>query len=454
MSSIGAPVAPPVTRLPLSSEQAAWYARILGEVSRDRLRDIVVEMTSIASPTGEEQALAEHLVARGRQAGLEATCQVVDAGQANALLRRPGRGDGPDLLLYAPIDTHTVGTDAEDVPWVGPRLREDMVPRASVHGDYVVGLGANNPKGHAACVLAAVEAAARAGAPLRGAVLAGFGSGGMPVSPRPGAGRRDIGHGRGCAFMLEHGFRGDFAVIAKTGWAVAWEEVGLAWLRVRVHGALNYAGIRHFVRYENPIVRAATVIGELERWFAEYAKANTSGLVAPQASIGAIEGGWTYKPTFVPAACDVYLDLRLSPRTSVSDASGQFGDAIAEIQRRHPEIPLTWELLMAVPGTHTDPESWVVQSCMRGWEDVEGRPHAPRTNQSGATDANILRGHGVPTARVGMARVPDDAPMPDDFSKGMNVVSLREMERLTRCLVYVIVDTCLRSRREVGLDRG
>jgi acetylornithine deacetylase/succinyl-diaminopimelate desuccinylase-like protein len=254
--------------------------------------------------------------------------------------------------------------------------------------------------------------------------------------------------------MLEHGFRGDFAVIAKTGWAVAWEEVGLAWLRVRVHGALNYAGIRHFVRYENPIVRAASVIGELERWFPEYTKANTSGLVAPQASIGAIEGGWTYKPTFVPAACDLYLDLRISPRTSVPDATRQFEDAIAEIRGRYPEIPLTWEMLLAVPGTHTAPDSWIVQSCMRGWEDVEGRPHAPRTNQSGATDANILRGHGVPTARVGMARVPDDAPMPDDFSKGMNVVSLREMERLTRCLVYVIVDTCLRSRREVGLDQG
>jgi acetylornithine deacetylase/succinyl-diaminopimelate desuccinylase-like protein len=252
--------------------------------------------------------------------------------------------------------------------------------------------------------------------------------------------------------MLEHGFRGDFAVIAKTGWAVAWEEVGLAWLRVRVHGALNYAGIRHFVRYENPIVRAATVIEELERWFPEYTKANTSGLVAPQGSIGAIEGGWTHKPTFVPAACDVYLDLRLSPRTSVPDMQRQFEDAIAGIRQRHPEIPLTWETLVAVPGTHTDPGSFIVQSCMRGWEDIEGRPHAPRANQSGATDANILRGHGLPTARVGMARVPDDAPMPDDFSKGMNVVSLREMERLTRCLVYVIVDTCLSSRREVGLD--
>ena len=178
------PTNPPVTRLPLSSEQAGWYARILGEVSRDRLREIVVEMTSIGSPTGDERALAEHLTARGRRAGLEATCQVVDGEQANALLRHPGREDGPDLLLYAPIDTHTVGAADDDVPWVGPSLREDMVPHASVHGDYVVGLGANNPKGHAACVLAAIEAARRAGAPLRGAVLAGFGSGGMPINPR------------------------------------------------------------------------------------------------------------------------------------------------------------------------------------------------------------------------------------------------------------------------------
>jgi acetylornithine deacetylase/succinyl-diaminopimelate desuccinylase-like protein len=446
------PVDLSVTRLPLSAEQASWYQRILAEVSRDRLREIVVEMTSIASPTGQEQALAERLVAHGHEAGLEGTSQIVDGAQANALLRYAGQGDGADLLLYAPIDTHTTGVKVDDVPWVGPSLREDMVPRATVHGDYVVGLGANNPKGHAACVLAAAEAACRAGAPVRGAVLAGFGSGGMPISPRPGAAWPEAGHGSGCAFMLEHGFRGDFAVIAKTGWAVAWEEVGLAWFRVRVHGALNYAGIRHFVRYENPIVRAATVIGELERWFADYTKANTSGLVAPQGSIGAIQGGWTNKPTFVPAACDLYLDLRLSPRTSVPDAQRQVEDAIAGIRQRHPEIPLTWEMLVAVPGTHTDPSSWIVQSCMRGWEDVEGRPHAPRSNQSGATDANILRSHGIPTARIGLARVPDDAPMPDDFSKGMNVVSLREMERLTRCLVYVIVDTCLRSRREIGLD--
>jgi len=450
-------VDPPVTRLPLSAEQRDWYERSLREVSRDQLREIVVEMTGIPSPTGEERALAEHLAARGRRAGLEGICQPLDARQANAVLRwaAPGReGDGPDLLLYAPIDTHTVGDEREDLPWVGPRLREDMVPRATVHGDFVVGLGANNPKGHAACIVAAIEAVGRAGVPLRGSVLAGFGAGGMPTNRRAGAAgsREDVGHGRGCAFMLERGFRGDFAVIAKTGWAVAWEEVGLAWLKVRVHGGLNYAGVRHFVRYENPIVRMATVVEELERWFPEYTARNTSGLVAPQGSIGAVEGGWTYKPAFVPAACDLYLDLRLSPRTSVAEAKRQFGDAVAAIRRRHPDIPLAWELLVAVPGTHTDPANWVVQSSIRAWEAVEGRPHAARPNQSGATDANILRSHGIPTARVGLARVPHEAPMPEDFSKGMNVVDLREMEKLTRCLVHVIIDTCLRSRREVGLD--
>jgi hypothetical protein len=60
---------------------------------------------------------------------------------------------------------------------------------------------------------------------------------------------------------------------------------------------------------------------------------------------------------------------------------------------------------------------------------------------SGATDANILRGRGVPTARVGMPKVPDLA-IPGDFALGMNVVDVAEMERLTRVLVQVAVDLC------------
>ena len=113
---------------------------------------------------------------------------------------------------------------------------------------------------------------------------AGLGAGGMPTNPGPLApsARQDIGHGRGVAFMLDKGLRADFAVITKTNWAVSWEEVGLSWFRIRIHGAMNYTGVRHFVNYDNPIVHAAKVIPELEEFFAEYAKRHTSGLVAPR----------------------------------------------------------------------------------------------------------------------------------------------------------------------------
>ena len=64
MTAVGVPLDPPVARRPLSPEQASWYARILAEVTRDRLREIVVEMTSIPSQTGAERPLAEHVVGR------------------------------------------------------------------------------------------------------------------------------------------------------------------------------------------------------------------------------------------------------------------------------------------------------------------------------------------------------------------------------------------------------
>ena len=98
--------------------------------------------------------------------------------------------------------------------------------------------------------------------------------------------------------MLEQGVRGDFAIIAKPGWSVAWEEVGLCWFKVIVRGDLNYTGVRHVVKGRNPVVHAAKVIGSLEEWFTEYTEKNTSGRVAPQGSINAIQAGWPDKLAF------------------------------------------------------------------------------------------------------------------------------------------------------------
>ena len=163
------------------------------------------------------------------------------------------------------------------------------------------------------------------------------------------------------------GDTGDFAIIAKPGWSVAWEEVGLCWFKVIVRGDLNYTGVRHVVKGQNPIVHAARVIGLLEEWFTEYTEKNTSGLVAPQGSINAIQAGWTHKRRFVPAACHFYGRYEESARASVRRKRKRaFGEAIERIVKTNADLSVDWEMISASQGAIPIPE-WIVQSCTRAW---------------------------------------------------------------------------------------
>jgi acetylornithine deacetylase/succinyl-diaminopimelate desuccinylase-like protein len=438
----------PRSDAPLSADQEAWLERAWGAVSPDELAALDLALTSIPSPTGQERRIAEFLVERLRAEGLEAFYQPIDDEQGNAVGRLTGHGGGPELLLYAPTDTAFSGDAAEELPWLGASVRADLTPSGFRDGEYVVGLGAENPKAYVTCVVAAALAVHRAGVPLRGSLLVGLGAGGMPTNRRPGARRFNAGQGNGCSFMLEQGVRGDFAILAKPGYAVAWEEVGLCWFRVRVRGRLGYTGIRHIVPYKNPIVDAARVIAGLEAWFPRYTRRHTSGLVAPQGSIGAVQGGWPHKPAFVPAATDLYVDLRVSPRSDPMQVKRELGEALAQIRAAHPGLEVDHEMILSIPGTHTDPRTWIVQSLMRAWERREGRPHQPIIGTSGATDAAILRGRGIPTARLGLPRTPPPSNYPG-FSMG--AVTPAAMQRLTECLIYSVIDTCTRDRSEVGV---
>jgi acetylornithine deacetylase/succinyl-diaminopimelate desuccinylase-like protein len=322
---------------------------------------------------------------------------------------------------------------------------------AQVTGDYVIGLGASNPKGHAACLLMAAEAIRLAGIPLTGDLIVAFGAGGMPTNARPGVAnpRFNTGQGVGCSFLLEQGVWADYAVIAKPGWTASWEEVGLTWFEVTVRGTHTYVGSRHRLPYANAVVRAGEVAARLDRWFEEYAAAHTDGLVAPQGIVASIEGGWRRTAAFTPAECRFLVDLRLSPRTSPMQAKREFGAALAEIQAGLAGTELSFEQVLAIPGSSTDPGAWICRSAIRAWEAIEQRDHEPVAGTSGATDANILRNRGIPTVRIGMPKV-SGTPFPVDFAMGMNAVDVRDAETLTRHLVRVAVDTLTRSRTDVG----
>ncbi len=433
--------------MPLSTEQHEYLAAARSQLSAQELEELLAEMVGIPSPTGEEGTLAQTLVDRLEETGIAAAYQPIDGAQGNAIGRIAGAGTGASLLLYGHLDTHLSGSPQEDAPAFRGRVPATSRPHACRDGDHVVGLGAGNPKGYSACMVAAAIALARAEIPLSGDLMLGLAAGGMPANPPASSTRRNIGHGVGCTYLLQQGTRPDFAVIGKPGHAVAWEEVGLCWFRIRVEGEFGYAGTRHILAYKNPIADAAHVILELEPWLEEYARQNGSELLAPQGIIGATSAGWPHKPSFVPAWTDLFLDVRVSPHSDPLDVKRQLGRALEEIVRRHPGITAQLEMTLAIPGSRTDRDSWIVRSCIRAFEATEERRHQPIGATSGATDAAILRMWGIPTARLGMASPQRDRP--PSLELDLNTIHLPSMIRYVETLLHVVIDTCCRDRSEL-----
>ena len=442
----------PVSKAARSVEQQRWLDRALGHVDDAGLLRLAMRMVDIPSPTGGEAPLARHLEEDLRGRGFATTYQEIEEHRGNCIARVAGDGSGPDLMLYGHLDTTFTGDAREDYPVVGPADRPDLRPRAALQDGLITGLGISNPKGGAACAIAAADAVRRAGVPLRGDLIVALVVGGIHKRPTEGVhrdfrGRAYQGFGIGCEYMLKHGVRADVAISTKPGYTVVWEEPGQCWFTVRVKGLLCYSGLRHIQPSRNPIVDAARLVEALEAWFPEYTRRHTRGQLAPQAAVGAIEGGWPFKPEFIPGICHVYVDLRTNPHQTMLSVKREFDDFMGEFRRAHPEMDLDWEMTLSVPGSRTDPRTWIIQSCLRAWEAVEERPHAFVHSQSGTTDGNVLRNAGIPTARFGLPGLMNpEAGWPPSY----DACRVESLGRLTRAYVHAIIDTCTRRREEIA----
>lgn len=391
-------------------------------------------MVNIASPTGEEAPLAAYICSKLQSYDVDASTQEISPSQSNAFGIYSERSDGKSLMLYAPIDTVTSNSKAEDLPWLGPHMRDDFRAEAYVKDGHVFGLGAHNPKGHGACILETAKVLKALNIELPGNLFYGFGAGGMPTHGREGF-DHNSGHGSGCEYMLTQIPKVDAAIIAKSGTSVTWEEVGFIWLEVKVAGKHNYVGARHLMPYDNPIANASKLILKLEDWFEGYSERHASALCRPQGHIAHMESGWKRMPSFTPEAARFLIDLRFTPQQNADDVEKELVQAI-ETFRGELGLSLTTKRVQTIDGSHTSPSEPIIQTTTQVWEHLKGRPHEPFTLMSGATDANILRQHGIPTARIGLAK----AKLPSvDFALGMNCVAINELRHLTKFLTLSVL---------------
>jgi acetylornithine deacetylase/succinyl-diaminopimelate desuccinylase-like protein len=439
------------TPIPLSDDQEGWYSEACARLDSERLKRLLLKLVDIPSPTGAERHASEFIAEYMRQnLGGRGHYQPINDETGNAVGEIRGRGGGATLLLYAPIDTHLEGEADKDLPWAGPTLRADMIPKGYADGDMVFGLGAANPKCMVATLAEIAVALYEARIPLIGELALGFAGGGMPVNI---AARRHYGMSDGVYHLLTRGVAPDFAIIMKPVWRVYAEEPGMCWFKVAVRGTLGYAGIpRGTAGYRDSIVAAAEIIKQIEAWIPRYTERNTSGEIAPEGHIAAVRSGWPERPAFPSATTEIFLDIRCNPRTTPAEVKAQFAEAMQVIHERNPDIEFDWIMFGAYPGGATDVSNWIIQSTRRGWERVQGRTHGDPPKLGGQTDGALIRRLGIPCARIGFPWPPRNCP--EEFKHGlggMGVAWIPDLMKSARAIIYAVVDTLTRPRRELGL---
>ena len=432
-----------------SAEQQAWYDKACSKIDPQRLQQLLFSIVDIHSPTGAARAASEFMARHLAEVGLKARYQPMTDTSGNVLAELRGSGGGASLMLYAPIDTHLDLTEAES-QWTGARGEADMQPRAQSLGDWVFGLGASNPKAMVATLTEIATALIEADVPLIGDLLVGMADGGMPVDI---SARNHGGMSNGVLHLLNRGAAADYAVIMKPWNWVYHEEPGMGWFKLRVHGTLGYAGVPHDLpAFRSSVVPAATVIQALQAWLLDYAERNTSGVVKPHGWIAGVRSGDPERPAFPSAITEIFFDVRINPRTSPAEVKSQFADFVAALRQHHPELVLDWEMYGSVPGGTTDAENWIVRSAKRGWEHIEQRPHGMPDLLGGQTDGTALRRYGVPTVRIGWPWPAPNPPLP--VAEGLGGMGATYVPDLIPCahkIMYVLIDTLTRTRRELGL---
>ncbi len=284
------------------------FARAARHITPEAVRDTLVDMVDIASPTGRERPLAEYIVGRLLKAGFRAHLQEVSENRPNAVGVRPGSGDGVNLLFTGHMDTSYDGD--EDY------LHGDGHKAKGICRDgWVWGLGANNMKSGLASALVAVEAICRENIDLRGDLLYGAVVGETEKAPVDEfAGTAVSGYGVGTRHMVLHGISADYAILCEpTNLRVCTANMGVIWAKITVGGTVSHAAYARQPGVVSAIQEMHVLQTMLQQWIQEYEAAHVYLGEHPNVTVAAMRAGMPWRLARNPFECSLYLDIRTVP---------------------------------------------------------------------------------------------------------------------------------------------
>ncbi len=380
------------------------YARAARHVTAEALRDTLIAMVDIASPTGRERAMAQYLVGRLQGAGFATRLQEVSEGRPNAVGVRHGSGEGMNLLFTGHMDT---SYDGDEEYLTGEGFKAKGVYRDG----WIWGLGAHNMKGGLAAALVAVEAIAREGIALTGDLLFGGVVGETEKAPVDEfKGGSIAGYGVGTRHLVLHGVSADCAILAEpTALRVCTANLGVVWAKISVGGTMSHAALSKKPGVINAVREMHALQAALDAWIEQYENAHAYLGEHPNVTVAAIRGGMPWRLSRNPFECSLYLDIRTVPGTTANAVKRSLRKALQAFAEARGIAEPALEIYVNDPATAIDADEPVSRALCDAHRRVTGESSPVAIRRPGA-DSTHLNRYDVPCIVYGPGgRVHPDA---------------------------------------------
>lgn len=390
----------------------AILARASARITREAVRDALVEMVDIASPTGREATFARYLVDRMQRAGCRAWLQEVSPGRPNVISVLRGEGTGKNLLFTGHMDTSYDGD--EDY------LHGDgFKPRGIVKDGWVWGLGANNMKSGLASAVVVIEALAREGVRLAGDVLLGGVVGETEKAPiEEFHGDGQSGYGVGTRYMVTHGVTADCAVLCEpTTLRVCTANMGVSWFRITLGGTMAHAAWSAKPGVVNAIAEMHLLQSKIEAWARHYSATHEYLGERPNVTVAAIRGGLPWRLSRNPWECSLYLDVRTVPGTTTESIRRSLRGMLRAFAQERACAEPVLDCYVSDPATDIGEDSEIARVMRAAHREVTGKEADGGIRRPGA-DSTHLNRYDVPTLCYG----PGGRTMPDAAGRQMHAM--------------------------------
>lgn len=416
---------------------------VLNALDKDlesELVDFACDVVNIPSPTGEEAEMASYLLGRFESLGMKSRLQEVEPERENVVARLKGTGGGQSLLFNGHMDTSTTGSE-EDLPF-------GLEPKARVIDGWIHGLGISNMKSSFPCYYGAIKMLQKTGVQLPGDVIVNGVVGEIEKAPVSHyQGRTCRGGGCGTTYAAQHGVLADVAIVGEpTGLRVQPGNTSYMFVQISTSGLAQHTWSKE--NGVDAIPKAVKLMDALRTWEPEFEALHEHPRMGSRVGIGAIEGGYPYKPSICPAPyCSVYVDFRFPPTASVMKVRNQIAEFLEGLRASDPELETDLDIYLCRPGYEIESDDPLVKAVERSHRKVHNSDarYPEPYRYAVSADTAILDDFGVRGLTYGPGGITKDGTY-SMYDKDGELCSIQNLLDCTKVYALALLELCNEPR--------